>query len=194
MFRNIGKKEDYKEFSKFGKSTYRIMWNYQPIMINEYDESESENNQYEDPVFASWMQETFFEKPDVQQIKNIILNNINSEIDKKILNGFSWDDGNGTVINVYLSSENQFNYKAAYDLAYQTNGKSLPFVLKFGEIDDPQYYMFNDLDKFTDFYTSCINFINSTLQEGWSKKDSIDWTKYEEPIEIKKKTRKSKRG
>ena len=71
MFRNIGKKEDYKEFSKFGKSTYRIMWNYQPIIINEYDESGLENNQYEDPVFASWMQETFFEKPAPTRADNL---------------------------------------------------------------------------------------------------------------------------
>ena len=52
------------------------------------------------------------------------------------------------------------------------------FILKFGEVDNPQYYTFNDLNKFTDFYTSCINFINDTLQEGWHKKDSIDWSKY----------------
>ena len=170
------------------------MWSYKPVMIDDSDSSESEITQYEDPVFASWMQETFSEKPDLLQIKKIILDNINSEIDKRILNGFSWNDGNGMVINVYLSSENQFNYKAAYDLAYQTNGNSLPFVLKFGEIDNPQYYMFNDLDKFTDFYTSCINFINSTLQEGWNQKDSIDWSKYEDAVEIKQtnKTRKKK--
>lgn len=180
MFRNIGKKEDFKEFSKFGKSTYRIMWDYQPIIQDEYDGSEPTGEQYEDPIFATWMQETFLTKPDIQQIKNIILDNINNQIDKKILNGFSWDDGNGTIINVYLSSENQFNYKAAYDLAYQTNGSSLPFILKFGEMDEPQYYTFNDLDKFTDFYTSCINFINNTLQDGWNMKDSIDWNKYED--------------
>ena len=29
-------------------------------------------------------------------------------------------------MNIWLSSENQFNYKVAYDLALQTNGANLP--------------------------------------------------------------------
>ena len=34
---------------------------------------------------------------------------------------------------IWLSSENQFNYKVAYDLALQTNGANLPIIFKFGE-------------------------------------------------------------
>lgn len=180
MFKNIGKKETYKESLKISDKHYIVMWDYQPIMIEEYDEEgEPTGKFHEDPTYASWMQETFFAKPTIEQIKKMILENINKEIDKKILNGFSWGDESGTTINVYLSSENQFNYKAAYDLAYQTDGQSLPFILKFGEQDNPQYYRFDTLEKFTDFYTSCINFINTTLQEGWNKKDAIDWEKYD---------------
>lgn len=179
MFRNIGKKEGYKESLKINDKHYIIMWDYQPIMIEEYDEKgEPTGEVHEDPIYATWMQETFLIKPDIRDIKTIILENINRGIDKQILNGFSWEDESGTTVNVYLSTENQFNYKAAYDLAFQTNGQSLPFVMKFGEMDNPQYYVFDDLNKFTVFYISCINFINNTLQEGWHKKDSIDWEKY----------------
>ena len=41
----------------------------------------------------------------------------NDERDEKIVSGFVWRD-----MQVWLSSENQFNYKAAYDLAVQTKG------------------------------------------------------------------------
>ena len=50
--------------------------------------------------------------PTVEELKTDIEDTINALTDEKILNGFSW---NGK--NVYLSSENQFNFKAAYDLA-----------------------------------------------------------------------------
>jgi hypothetical protein len=38
---------------------------------------------------------------------------------------------------VWLSTENQFNYKAAFDLATQTGGKSLPVTFKFGSTNNP---------------------------------------------------------
>ena len=79
---------------------------------------------------------------------------------------------------VWLSTENQFNYKAAYDLAVQTKGKSLPITFKFGSSSNPQYYTFNSLEELTDFYTKVINHVNECLKEGWKKKDSINWEDY----------------
>jgi hypothetical protein len=32
--------------------------------------------------------------------------------------------------------------------------------------------------EFTDFYTKAVTFINTTLAEGWQKKDSFDWSLY----------------
>jgi len=180
MFRNIGKKEDFKEMTLSDKGGCLVRWDYQPIMIIDYDENGNPIGEHEDKVNASWMQENFFCKPDLCSLKKLILNYYNAIIDEEILNGFTWNSPDSSVtINIYLSSENQFNYKAAYDLAYQTAGKSLPFILKFGEIDSPQYYSFNSIEEFSDFYLKCIAFINETLQKGWVKKDSIDWSKYE---------------
>ena len=45
----------------------------------------------------------------------------NSQTDAAILSGFAY---NGA--HVWLSVENQYNYKAAYDLAVQTGGETLP--------------------------------------------------------------------
>jgi hypothetical protein len=112
-------------------------------------------------------------KPTLENIKKIILDWYNKDIDKKIMSGFVWKD-----MQVWLSSENQFNYKAAYDLAVQTNGANLPIKFKFGSTEDPIYYTFESIGDLQDFYISAINFINTTLNEGWNKKDSINWEDY----------------
>ena len=81
-------------------------------------------------------------------------------------------------VQVWLSSENQFNYKAAYDLAIQTNGKSLPVVFKFGTEDEPVYKQFNTLNELTNFYSQTMTYVQNTLAKGWQVKDSIDFSKY----------------
>lgn len=68
---------------------------------------------------------------------------------------------------IWLSSENQFNYKAAYDLAIQTEGANLPIKFKFGTTENPEYFIFESIEDLSDFYLSAMTFINKTLQEGW---------------------------
>ena len=48
---------------------------------------------------------------------------------------------------VWLSTENQYNYKAAYDLAVQTGGETLPVTFKFGSDEQPEYHTFEKLDE-----------------------------------------------
>ena len=139
-----------------GKSSWRIRWNV-----------EKQDNLY------TYDEHTFKHKPSLQEIKNIILASYNSEIDNKILSGFVWND-----MQVWLSSENQFNYKTAYDLAVQTNGASLPVTFKFGSSDNPIYYKFTTLEDLTSFYTSAMTHIINMLNQGWNAKDSINWNLY----------------
>ena len=79
---------------------------------------------------------------------------------------------------VWLSAENQFNYKSAYDLAVQTAGATLPVTFKFGTDEQPQYRKFTTLDELTDFYSKAMAYIQTTLAEGWKEKDAIDWAAY----------------
>ena len=106
-------------------------------------------------------------------IKNIITNYYNKLIDQSILSGLVW---NG--MKVWLSNENQFNYKVAYDLAVQTNGATLPIVFKFGDDEEPVYYEFKTLEDLSNFYITSINYVQTVLQEGWNKKDKINWDFY----------------
>lgn len=126
----------------------------------------------------TWYEIYFYKKqgkPNFEKAKDAILNDINDRTDAKILSGMVWKSN-----KVWLSSENQFNFKAEYDLAVQTQGQSLPTTFKIGEDDDknPVYYEFTEMDDFTNFYMSSIAYIKSCLEEGWNKKDNIDFDEY----------------
>jgi hypothetical protein len=147
---------------------YRIRWDFQPYF---YDDSGEQG--------VSFMEDEILHKPTLREVKNIVLKGYNAIVDETILNGFKWKG-----MPVWLSSENQFNYKAAYDLAFQTNGASLPTVFKFGTTEEPVYYKFDTLEELTDFYTKALTYINEQLAIGWYKKDSIDWSEYEKALNL----------
>lgn len=148
---------------------YIIRWDVKPHYRTDEETGDEVQQGYD--YYEKW----FINKPTIQEVKDAVLAGMNAEIDKKILEGFIW---NG--IPVWLSTENQFNYKAAYDLAVQTKGASLPITFKFGTTEEPIYHKFNDLESFTDFYTKAMGYINSQLAQGWIEKDSVDWKPYEE--------------
>ena len=122
---------------------------------------------------ASYMEMEFSHKPSEDEIQSTIANWYNKQTDLAILSGFVWND-----MMIWLSQENQFNYKAAYDMAVQTEGKSLPVTFKFGTDDEPCYYEFNTMLDFTDFYSKALAYIQHTLAEGWSKKATFNAMKY----------------
>lgn len=123
----------------------------------------------------SFEEQTFNYRPSLKEIQDIIYTWYNKQTDQAILNGFRWKD-----MPVWLSTENQFNYKAAYDLAVQTSGLSLPVKFKFGTPEHPVYYTFTSLADFSDFYVQAMSYINATLDQGWTNKDNIIWDKYNE--------------
>ena len=115
-------------------------------------------------------------KPTVSVVRQIILDQINANTDAKILTGFVWND-----VRVYLSQENQTNFKAAYDLNVQTDGALLPMKFKLGEDGDGKavYHTFEDMETFSQFYMMAVAHINQCLNEGWAEKDNLDMSPYE---------------
>lgn len=116
---------------------------------------------------------TFDHKPTLSEVRELIISTINAATEEKIINGFVW---NG--IPVYLSTENQFNFKAAYDMAEMSQGATLPIKFKLSEdgAGTPIYHEFADLGEFRDFYSKAMTYINQTLNDGWAEKDSVDWS------------------
>lgn len=143
------------------------------IVLCECTEVENEQGGKE----YTYQQADFAHKPTLEEVKNVILSYVDSKTDEKILTGFVWE-GN----NVWLSSEAQFNYKAAYDLAVQTQGASLPVTFKFGSIDNPVYHEFTTVEELNDFFTKAMAHVNGCLAEGWTEKDGYDWTEYEKAL------------
>lgn len=134
--------------------------------------SEKENERNPD-VVSFLSKQIQGHKPTISEVKEIILSWMNSEIDKKIVEGYEW-----AGMKVWLSRENQFNYKAAFDLAVQTNGLNLPVTFKFGTTYEPVYYEFTTVEELTDFYTKAMAYINKQLADGWAAKDAVDWSPY----------------
>lgn len=154
----------------------------------------------EDGINATWY-EIYVPKKVKQslsfnEVKDAIIGDINARTDEKILSGFVWTclkgEDKDKTFNVWLSTENEFNFKAAYDLAVQTQGQSLPVKFKLGEIEveveseeeqrqtekQPIYHTFEDMEDFSDFYVKTIAYVNQCLNEGWAMKDSMDWEPY----------------
>lgn len=147
---------------------YRVRTDFQ-VYINPITEEESG---------VTFIEIEFPYKPSIKEVKEFVLGIINLQTDEKILSEFIWNNK-----PVYLSTENQFNFKAAYDLAVQTNGQNLPITFKLGEInDEPIYHTFTTVEELADFYMKATAYINQCLNEGWQKKDNIDWSIYEEAL------------
>ena len=171
MLRITHLKEKYVPLSQLASGRWKIHFGFIP-----YYEEDEDGNKVETQLGTGTEALVPF-KPSLEQLKKLVLDAINKEVDEKILSGFVWKD-----MPVWLSTENQFNYKAAYDLAVMSQGKSLPVTFKFGTTESPVYYTFESLEDISDFYLSAMAYINSTLAEGWKLKDSIDWSVYEEAL------------
>lgn len=170
MIRVTNRQEEYRPIIDLGDRV-KVSFDYEVF----YDVDE-EGNKTPSNV-GTWTEAIISPKPSLSQIKSFIIDAINKRTDEKIISGFEW---NG--MSVWLSSENQFNYKAAYDLAVQTNGANLPTVFKFGSNDEPKYHKFDTVEELTDFYVKAMTYINEQLAIGWVKKDAIDWSVYEKAL------------
>lgn len=147
-----------------GRGFWRVRWAVESTVEQLNDETRET---------FEYMEEEFTHKPSFEEVKELILNWYNSTIDNKILSGFTWNN-----IPVWLSTENQFNYKAAFDLAAQTGGQNLPITFKLGTTEEPVYYTFSTFEELQNFYVASVSYIQNTLAEGWKAKDSINWEAY----------------
>ena len=133
----------------------------------------------QDGIHATWHEVYFYRKrdgiPDLSRIKAAIIADINARVTERIISSLTW---NGKP--VWLSVENQLNWKDAYDRAVQTEGASLPVKFKLGEDGngDAVYHTFTSVKVFGDFHDTWMAHRQQCLTDGWAMKDSIDWDVY----------------
>lgn len=126
--------------------------------------------------------EVYLPKTKIQQItfddvKKAIINDIDKQTDAKILNSYEFTpDGAETPIIVWLSKESQTNFSEAHRL------QIVPIKFKLNETEDQQaiYHEFETFTELDRFYKGGVQYINQCLNEGWARKDSIDWAPYKE--------------
>lgn len=186
---------------------WAVRWDFVP----ERDEEGNETGIY------SYEEEVLYHIPQLDEVKEMITAWHNKQVDGSILQGCRWND-----IPVWLSMENQFNYKSVFDLAAMTEpqvqawdaanpdkaGKDyivqtvtgvdgeifempvstgrpksvLPAQFKFGTDDEPVYHTFTTLDELAEFYTYTMAYIQGCYTAGWQRKDTFDYSPYEEAI------------
>lgn len=124
-----------------------------------------------------------------QNVKNAIVTDINAQTDEKILNGYEWTilHGNdaGKTVKVWLSAENQNNFKAFHDAVKEYPGiDAFPVTYKLAEDENgnPIYETFENMGALSQFYLGIVSYIKQTISEGWARKDSIDWSAYEQAL------------
>lgn len=108
-------------------------------------------------------------------VKQAILADINERVKTAIISGFVWE-GNP----VWLSEENQLNF---------TQGV-VPVTFKIGEQKDgtPIYHEFTTAEDLKTFNDACIAWKQQCLTDGYTEKDSIDWTPYQQAFETETAT------
>lgn len=148
-----------------GRQNWRVRWN-----ITESTQTDEETQK--ETTTYNYVEAEFDHLPTAEEVQEVITDWFNEDIDKQIISGHTWNN-----YAVWLSSENQFNYKAAYDIAVQTNGANLPITFKLGNTP-ATYYNFTTLEELTDFYMSCLNHIQSVLLQGWQKKEEFSQVPY----------------
>lgn len=158
MIKTTGLKENYKPFEKIGKDVYMVRWDY-----TEVEESDS----------AIWMEEMVYSAPEEAWLRNLFNKYYNEQTEQKIRSGYMFGE-----IPVWLSEENQHNYKAAYDIAVQKSGSNLPITFKLGTDEQPVYQTFDTVRQLESFYLPAVAYVQQCLEEGWKKKDSIDYSLY----------------
>jgi hypothetical protein len=110
-----------------------------------------------------------------QDVKDAILGDIDAQTDAKILNGYEFTpDGEENPIVVWLSKESQTNFSEAHRL------QVIPVKFKLNETEDKQpiYHTFETFEELDRFYKGGVQYINQCLNEGWARKDAIDWAPY----------------
>ena len=117
----------------------------------------------------------------LQTVKNAIIGDINARTTERIISGFDYTVKHGwqadTAVKVWLSKENQSDFHAMHQ---QADDLTFPLLYKIGETADgmPVYEEFADADEMHTICTLTSQHVLSCQQDGWDRKDAIDWEPY----------------
>ena len=156
MDKIYGATERNDRVQQIGRKRYEVFYGY----VEEGDD-------------AYQFRQTVEHKPTFEEVKEMILAQINANVQDNILQGMRYLDR-----IVWLSSENQRNIAFAYALAKGGDIRDLP-TLKLGTDDDYLLHTFENAEEVIAFAVKVQSHIEQCVNEGRLEKDLIDWTRYE---------------
>jgi hypothetical protein len=158
--REGGKGVALVELASKRKQTYIVRTDLQPYQTEEADG-------------VTFIEHRFDYKPSIEEVKEFVVGVINRQTDEKILSGFVWKGQ-----SVWLSAESQRNFSEAHRMGM------VPVTFKLWELPGGTavYHTFETMSELDDFYRHACAYINQCLQEGWQKKDSFDFSVYEDAL------------
>lgn len=125
---------------------------------------------------------TFSHKPTKNELMQVINDHIDSITDERILWGYPWTVQHGPDagknVKVWLSKENQSNFKAKHDAALVYPDKvKFPMTYKISEDDDKKaiYEVFESIEELATFYLGGLAYIEECYNAGWAEKDAVDY-------------------
>ena len=142
---------------QIGRKRWEIFYGYGKDGDNEYN-----------------YRQTLEYKPTPEEVRQIILDQINANVQEEILQGMRW---NGR--EVWLSAENQRNIAFAYALA-KGGDLTTPPTLKLGTDNDYILYTFDNAEEVIAFAILVQEHIERCIEDGRQEKASVDWSCYEE--------------
>ena len=153
----FGKLNEYKPI-KFINNKYVISWGLEKVNDDSY----------------KWKYFVSNNKISKNEIKDIINAYVNSEVKKSIENKFEWNS-----MHIYLSLENQIDYKLLFDVTMLQNGKNLPETIKFKVNGENIFYEIESIEEFKDFIIKMNNHIRTCIKIGNNIKESINYVDYQ---------------
>lgn len=162
MIRLRSKKQYFKPVDVISENTVRLSFDYEPIFIDGVETD-----------YAVWTEAEYHGDLTLSSIKKFIMDEMDKCIDQLILTGFYWKDK-----MVWLSIENQLNYKAAFDISVHQKGTYTPFTIKMGDGEYTEYYTFDTAEQLSAFYVAYNKYITDVVSSGWERKGTIDWELY----------------
>lgn len=151
----------------------------------------------EDENAVTFIETEFPYKPSMDEVRDFVLGVRDKQTDGLILEGYEWtilhgdlekpeeERRVGETWKVWLSRENQDNYKEAHRLATIDASRVIPVKFKINETPDKKavYETFETFEELNAFYLGAFAYIKQAcLEPGWADKDSFDWTPYEEAL------------
>lgn len=129
----------------------------------------------------SYATHLFDHQPTHEEVTELIYGAINEACDEAILTGCTYTTLEDTPhrCQLYLNQQNQFNWKAIYDMAKHSGGGNLPAILKLGISDeDAYYYTITTMRQLEHFILSVFKHIETTLASCWMAKQHLNLTPY----------------